>query len=166
MLFVDLIGQYQLTPKDGGKKNQMTTKNGKTVCLQAVTMIDPAIGWIEICKVPSARADLVYDIVELTWLTRYPLPNQVIVARGNELLAEFKTMIQANHCIAVKPILDDENLCDGILASTIFALHSTVHTKTQHTPAQLVFGQNSRLNTRHKTNWQIIKKRKQDLINK
>ena len=51
------MGQYQFTPKGGGKKYQMTTKNGKTVYLQAGTMIDPATSWLEICAVPSARAD-------------------------------------------------------------------------------------------------------------
>ena len=52
----------------------MTTKNRKTVYLQAVTMIDRATGWIEIRTVPSACADLVSNIVELACLTRYPLP--------------------------------------------------------------------------------------------
>ena len=32
-------------------------------------MIDPATGWIEICSVPEARADLVANQVELAWLT-------------------------------------------------------------------------------------------------
>ena len=49
--------------------------------------------------------------------------------------------------------LDNENPLDGILASVIFALRATVHTKTQYTPAQLVFGQDSILSTRHKVNW-------------
>ena len=52
-------------------------------------MIDPATGWIEIGTVPSSRADLTSNIVELTWLTRYSLPNKVIVDSGNEFLAEF-----------------------------------------------------------------------------
>ena len=57
-------------------------------------MIDPATDWIEIrTVVPSARADLVYNIVELAWLTRYPLPSKIIVDCGSEFLAEFKTMI-------------------------------------------------------------------------
>ena len=43
----------------------MTTKNEKTVYLQAVTMIDSAIGWIEIRTVTSARSDLVSNTVEL-----------------------------------------------------------------------------------------------------
>ena len=63
-------------------------------------------------------------------------------------------------------VLDDENPWDGILASTMFPLHATVHTTTQHTPAQLVFGRDSILNTHHDANWQLIQKHKQDLINK
>ena len=65
VLCVDLIGQHQFTPKDGGQKYRMTTKNGKTVYLQAVTMIDTATGWIGIRTVPSARAELASNIVEL-----------------------------------------------------------------------------------------------------
>ena len=74
----------------------MTTKNGKTIYLQTVTMINPASGLIEICMVLSACADLVSNIVDLTRLTRYPLPSKVIVDCGNKFLAEFKIMIQAN----------------------------------------------------------------------
>ena len=36
--------------------------------------------------------------------------------------------------------LDNENTWEGILSSTMFAIQSTVHTVTQHTPSQLVFG--------------------------
>ena len=63
-------------------------------------------------------------------------------------------------------VLDDENPWGGILASTMFKLRATVHTTTQYTPAQLVFGQESILNTRHEANCQIIKKHKHELINK
>ena len=41
----------------------MTTYNAKIVYLQAVTMIDPATDWIEICTLSSAYADLVSNIV-------------------------------------------------------------------------------------------------------
>ena len=63
-------------------------------------------------------------------------------------------------------VLDDENPWDGILAATMFALRATVHTTSQYTPAQLVFGRDSILNVRHEANWKIIKERKQKLINK
>ena len=197
VLCVDLIGKYQFSPKSGGKEYKLKTKKGHSVYLQAVTMIDPATGWVEIRAVPSARADLVANQVELAWLTRYPLPSKVIVDRGKEFFAEFKTMMSKDYDIKVRPItarnpqanailervhqtigniirtfkvqnmvLDDVNPWDGILAATMFALRATVHTTTQHTPAQLIFGRDSIMNTRHEADWQLIKNRKQNLINK
>ena len=65
-----------------------------------------------------------------------------------------------------KMTLDDQNPWDGILASTMFALRATVHTTTQYTPTQLAFGRDSILNVRHEANWNIIKQRKQALINR
>ena len=62
--------------------------------------------------------------------------------------------------------LDYGNPWDGILAYTMFALRATVHTTTQYTPTQLIFGRNSIINRRHNLDWEIIRKRKQDLINK
>ena len=73
-LCVDLIGKYHFAPKGGGKKFQivpkgdenkyeMTTESGKSVYLQAVTMIDPASDWIEMRTVPSAQADHVANQV-------------------------------------------------------------------------------------------------------
>ena len=71
----------------------MTTKSGKSVDLQAMTMIDPATGWIEICAVPATWADIVANLVEREWLIRYSLLRKVIVERGNEFLAEFRNTI-------------------------------------------------------------------------
>ena len=107
--------KYQFTPKGGGKKFQVlpkgdekkhktTTRSGKSVYLQAVTMIDPAACWIEIRTVLSAQADLVVNKVELTWLTLYPLPSKVVVVRGNEFLAKFREIIINDYGITVKPI--------------------------------------------------------------
>jgi len=61
---------------------------------------------------------------------------------------------------------DDKNPWDGILASTMFALHATVHTTTQFTPTQLVFGRDVILSARHEANWHLIKEREQKLINR
>ena len=63
-------------------------------------------------------------------------------------------------------VLDDKNPWDGILGSNKFALRATVHTTTQYTPAQLIFGRDSMINQRDDINWEIIRKHKQDLINK
>ena len=48
-----------MTPNKGGRKNAIKGKKDKHVNLQAITMIDPVRGWIEIRSVPEARADLV-----------------------------------------------------------------------------------------------------------
>ena len=93
----------------------MTTKSGRSVYLQAVTMIDPTTGWIEIRNVPSAQADLFAKQVELSWLTRYPLPNKVIVDRGNEFLAEIGEMIINDYGITVKSTTSRNHQANAML---------------------------------------------------
>ena len=175
----------------------MTTKSGRSVYLQAVTMIDLATGWIEIRTVSSVRVDLVANQEELAWLACYPLPSKVIVDKRNEFKAKFREIIINDYGITVKPItsrnlqanaildrvhqtisnilrtykvqkmeLDDENLWDGTLASTMFAYTATIHTSTKYTPAQLFFGRDSIINQRHDVDWKIIRKRKHNIINK
>ena len=65
--------------------------------------------------------------------------------------------------VLVQMDLDDENSWEGILSSTMFAIRSTVHTTTQHTPSQLVFGRDSFQNVNQEANCQQCK---QALINK
>jgi len=74
-LCVDLIGPYTIERKDG------TTLN-----LQAVTMIDPATGWFEIAQYDDKKAITVANIVEQTWLARYPRPNLCTIDRGSEFI--------------------------------------------------------------------------------
>ena len=62
--------------------------------------------------------------------------------------------------------LDNENPWEGILSSTIFAIRSKVHTTTQHTPSQIVFGRDVILNIKQEAKWQLIKQHKQALLNK
>ena len=62
--------------------------------------------------------------------------------------------------------LDEEDPWKGILSATTFAVRSTYHTTLQKTPGQLVFHRDMIFNIQHKANWDIIKQRKQLLINK
>ena len=62
--------------------------------------------------------------------------------------------------------LDMDDPWEGILAAVIFALRSTVHTTLGASPMQLAFGQYSILNILHEANWQLIKRHKQEQINK
>ena len=93
----------------------MTTKSGKSVYLQEVTMIILATGWIEIHTAPPVWAGLESNQVELAWLTRYPLPSKVIVDRGNEFLAKFRKMITNDYGIKVKQITSRHPQADTVL---------------------------------------------------
>ena len=62
--------------------------------------------------------------------------------------------------------LDKEDPWSGILAATAFAVRSTYHTTLQATPGQLVFGRDMILNTPFIADWEAIRKRKQELIDK
>ena len=62
--------------------------------------------------------------------------------------------------------LDEDNPWDGILTAVMFATRATVHTTLQATPAQLVFGRDSILNTKFEADWNIIRQRKQNMIAK
>ena len=43
-------------------------------------------------------------MIEQTWLTRYPWPDQVVYDRGSEFLAEFQKMITRDYNVTKKPI--------------------------------------------------------------
>ena len=53
---------------------------------------------------------------------------------------------------------------DGILAAIRRAVNSTVHTTTEATPTQLVYGRDALLNISFQANWEYIKQKKQKVI--
>ena len=62
--------------------------------------------------------------------------------------------------------LDNEDLGEGILSSTMFAIRFMVYSTMQHTLSQLVFGRYAIFNINQETDWQLIKQYKQTLMNK
>lgn len=52
------------------------------------------------------------------------------------------------------------------LAAAAWAIRATYHTTLQASPAQLIFGRDMILNTTFRANWEAIRQRKQDRINK
>ena len=90
MLYIHLIGKHRIAANKGGRKYAMKGTKEQDVYLQAITVIDSAIGQIKIRYVPEARAYLVANQVELAWLTRCSLPKNIKVDRGKELLEELK----------------------------------------------------------------------------
>ena len=184
---IDLIGPYTIRRK--GRPN--------LIC-KAVTMIDPATGWIEINQYEDKKSISIANIAEQEWLCRYPWPTQVTFDRGSEFMGEdFRKMLREEYGIKRKPIttrnpqanaivervhqvignmirtfeleenyLDDDDPWKGILSATAFAVRSTLHTMLKRMPGQLVFGRDMIFNIQHQADWEAIKQRKQELINK
>jgi transposase InsO family protein len=93
-LCVDLIGPYTIK-----------RKGQESLRVQCCTMIDPATGWFEIASYDDKRSITIANIVEQTWLSRYPWPTQLIFDRGSEFMGhEFKQMITEDYGIKQKPI--------------------------------------------------------------
>ena len=65
----------------------------------------------------------------LAWLTRYPLPTKVVLDRGNEFLAEFKTMMEHDYGIKVRPITTRNPQANAILERLHQVLGEMLHTK-------------------------------------
>ena len=61
--------------------------------------------------------------------------------------------------------LDNESPWEGILSSTMFAIRSMLHTATQHTSSQLVFGSDTVLNITREANCWFSKQHKHARIN-
>ena len=181
----DMIGSYTI-------KNSET---GKSLTLQCVTMIDPATGWFELKITESKSAIDVANIVETTWLSRYPWPQEIVYDRGSEFMAEFAAMVNDDYGITKQPITVQNSQAnsmierihqtlgniirtfelhgdaeatqetwDGVLSAAMFALRAIIHTTTQATPMQLVFGRDAILNIQFEADWEYIKNRKQKVI--
>jgi transposase InsO family protein len=157
-------------------------------------MIDPATSWFEICQYDSKRSDIVADLLERSWLCRYPWPEQIIYDRGSEFIGpEFQQLIKDEYHIDCKPISianpqanailervhqvvgnmirtfeleesEEDDPFSGILSAVAWAIRSTYHTTLKATPGQLVFGRDMILNVTHIADWHLIKKNKQTKI--
>ena len=104
-LCVDLIGPYTIKRKR--KRNPIS--------LWAMTMIDPATGLLEIAEIKRKSADVVANIAETTWFTRYPWPEKVINDRGREFMAEFATMIKQDYNVKHKLITTRNPAANAII---------------------------------------------------
>ena len=103
-LCVDSIGPYHLTRKGLPK-----------LIFRAITMIDPATGWIEIRAVRTGRADEAANIIEQAWLTRYPWPEYITYDKGPEFKAEIITLIEEEYKLKAKPITARNPQANAIL---------------------------------------------------
>ena len=111
ILCVDLIGPYTIQRK--GKKE---------LTLHCLTMIDPAMGWFEIKEIPGKRADVLSNLIQQTWMNRYPWPQKIICDRGKEFMAEVKQMFQEEYGCNVNQITTKNPQANAILER----IHQTI----------------------------------------
>ena len=69
---VYLIGSYKIR-----------RKGGKPLILKFVTMIDPVTGWYKVTQYTDKKVMMIANLVETTWLSRYPCPYEITYERGS-----------------------------------------------------------------------------------
>ncbi len=115
-LCIDLIGPYKIG------------KGKKEVILHCLTMIDPATGWFEIVEIPEKSADYVINLLEMTWLTRYPWPTEVVMDRGKEFAAEVRDTLRRDYGVIRKLITTRNPQANAMVERIHQVIHNMIRT--------------------------------------
>ena len=91
-LCIDLIGPY-----DFGVKKEKEPEKDAFVQLHCLTMIDPATGFFECCKIMHKHADYIANHLETSWLTRGPWPTEIVMDKGREFALEVADLLKSKH---------------------------------------------------------------------
>ena len=127
-LCIDLIGPYTFGKNKYDKNKVLIELN--EITLQCLTMIDPATGWFEIVQLPNKRADIVANLLEQTWLTRYPWPSEIVLDRGTEFMAEVINLIENEHGIVRKLITTRNPQANSMVERAHQTVHNMIRSKS------------------------------------
>ena len=76
-------------------------------------MIDPTTRWFEIKEIPSKDTAVIANLVELTWLTRYPWPIQITFnTRGTKFMPSLPKMVRNDYGIKTKPLMQANSIIE------------------------------------------------------
>ena len=105
-LCVDLMGPYQIC-----------RKSKQPLILKCVTMIELVTRWFEVTQHSNKRAIIIVNLVETTWLVRYPWPVGINYDRGRELLGHKlkKSLIESEDGIKTNPHPSDNPWVNAIV---------------------------------------------------
>ncbi len=159
-------------------------------------MIDPATGWFEVKDIPRPSPEACQNVFDNMWLARYPRPQYIGFDNGNENKAVFTELCanmgiktkpsttynpQSNGIIErvhqvlndslrtfelEKQELDESDPWNPFLSAAAYAIRSTYHTTLQASPGQLVFGRDMILPIKFKADWERIRQRRQQTMEK
>ena len=124
---IDLIGCYYFGPATI-KRGKKRIPNPNRAQLHCITMIDPATGWFEIAEIENKQADTVANVFEMTWLSRYPWPTEVILDRGTEFKGEVQNLLLNEYGINRKPISTRNPQANAMLERAHKTLHDYMRT--------------------------------------
>ena len=63
-------------------------------------MINPVTGWFKITQYYDKREISIANLVETTWMSRYPIPIEIMYDQGSEFIGhEFRKSIIANNMV-------------------------------------------------------------------
>ena len=80
-------------------------------------MINPITRWFEVVQYDDKRAINIANLVETTWLSRYPRPMEIMYDQEREFIGhEFrKSLIETEYGIIVKPSTSGNPISNEIL---------------------------------------------------
>ena len=89
----------------------------KNIHLKAIMMINPVTLWFEIAQYDDKREIYIVNLVETTWLSRYPRPIKITYDQGAEFIGrEFrKILIEIEYGINPKPSTSENPMSNAIL---------------------------------------------------
>ena len=117
-----MIGPYTIRNKR--TNNELT--------LHCVTMIDPVTGWFEIKPTSEKDSMTVANIVETTWLSRYPWPQEIVFDRGSEFMKDFANMVKNDYGIKQRPITTRNPQANAIIERIHQTLGNIIRTFELH----------------------------------
>ena len=100
-------------------------------------MIDPATSWFELRQIKNKTAINVANVVEQTWLTRYPWPTQIIFDRGTEFMGEFAKMARDDYGLKTKPITTRNPQANAIIERAHQTIGNMIKTITTNPNLEL-----------------------------
>jgi hypothetical protein len=103
-------------------------------------MIDPATGWFEIAEIPNKRADELSNILEQTWIIRYPWPTKVVMDRGREFMGEVRDMLKDDYGIVRKPITTRNPQANAMVERAHQTIHNLIRSQQIRGKSDLVGG--------------------------
>ena len=79
-------------------------------------MIDPATGWFEIVEYNDKKSITIANLMEMTWLSRYPRPSLIQYDQGSEFIGnDFRSTCQNEYGIKTKPSLTKNPQSNAII---------------------------------------------------